>query len=240
MRRVFIAISLALALAASPALAADIVGVPRIVDGDTVEIAGTKVRLNGIDAPEADQVCLDARGRRWTCGVSARDALAARYGGKTWTCRPKEMDLYGRTVASCAADGEDVDRWMVRAGWAMSFVRYDRAYVADEKAAQDARAGLWAGAFIAPWDWRSRSTSSLVHGAVSVPVSAQAVLLGSAPASEAPNPSCAIKGNVKDDGSCIFHVPGGRWYAKVHMTAGKRWFCSTAQAEAAGCRAAVE
>lgn len=212
------------------------------MDGDAVEIAGTKIRLNGIDAPETDQVCLDARGRRWTCGVAARVALVQHAGTAAWSCRATDTDRYGRTVASCTVAGEDVNRWMVRAGWALAFVRYSRAYEGDEDAAREARAGLWAGVFIAPWDWRARSTASVVHGAVSVPANALAILLGTAPAADAPSPGCAIKGNVNRAGECLYHVPGGRWYAKVHMdlSKGKRWFCSTAEAEAAGCRAAKQ
>lgn len=60
---------------ASPALAAEITGIPRIVDGDTVEIGQVKIRLAGIDAPETDQVCLDAKGEKWACGIAARDEL---------------------------------------------------------------------------------------------------------------------------------------------------------------------
>lgn len=241
-------------LLALPALAADVVGIPRIVDGDTVEISGTKIRLEGIDAAESDQLCLDARGARWACGIAARDALERHASGKVWTCRPKELDRYGRTVATCFAErdekgthnlrtlgGEDVDRWMVRQGWALAFVRYSQSYVAEEAAAREGRAGLWAGAFIAPWDWRSRNTHTVVLGAASVPVNARALLLGAASSEGAPSPSCTIKGNVSRSGECIFHMPGGRWYSKVNMTAtGKRWFCIAAEAEAAGCRAAKQ
>lgn len=225
--------------AAFPESASTIVGLARISDGDTVEIGTTKVRLNGIDAPESEQVCLDGRGKRWGCGQAARDALQRHAGGKPWTCKPIELDRYGRTIASCTVAGDDVNRWMVRHGWAMAFVRYSRIYEADEKAARDGKAGLWAGAFIAPWDWRARTTDTVILGAGSVPVNARAMLNGPQTVA-APNPSCAIKGNLRRDGECIYHLPGGRWYAKVDMDKGrgKRWFCSAPEAEAAGCRVA--
>jgi endonuclease YncB( thermonuclease family) len=222
----------------TPAFAADLTGIPRIVDGDTVEIASTKIRLLGIDAPETDQLCLDRKGERWACGVSARDELVKHAGGKDWTCAITGQDRYGRSLATCSAAGEDLERWMVRSGWALSFVRYGHTYDADEKAARDAKAGLWAGAFVAPWDWRARNDKTVVLGAVSVHANAQKILLGAASASAAPDQNCTIKGNVNRSNECIYHLPGGRFYSKVQMdmSKGKRWFCSEAEAEAAGCR----
>ena len=126
----------------------------------------------------------------------------------------------------------------VRAGWAMSFGKYSHAYDADEAMARRARAGLWAGAFIAPWEWRARNGKTPVLGAVSVPRSAQKMLLGTESAVEASTRGCAIKGNVNRAGECIFQLPGGRFYGKANMPPGKgkRWFCSEAEADAARCR----
>src|SRR4051812_24533231 len=104
-----LAIAAALTAASAGARAADVAGVPRIVDGDTVEIAGTKVRLLGIDAPETDQLCLDAKGDHWSCGVAAREALALHAGSKPWTCAVSDQDRYGRALATCSAAGEDLD-----------------------------------------------------------------------------------------------------------------------------------
>jgi endonuclease YncB( thermonuclease family) len=67
------------------ALAEEIRGIPRIVDGDTVQIGAVKIRLQGVDAPETDQLCLDRDGKRWTCGIEARDRLIQKAGGKVWT-----------------------------------------------------------------------------------------------------------------------------------------------------------
>jgi endonuclease YncB( thermonuclease family) len=207
-----------------PAAAAELTGIPRIVDGDTVEIGGVKIRLEGIDAPETDQLCLNAKGQRWTCGIDARDQLINKAGGKPWTCRVSGSDRYGRSLATCKVDGEDVESWMVRAGWALSFTRYSHVYDAEEKVARDARAGLWSGAFIAPWDWRSRSKSTVILGAASVPADAQKMLLSPASAAEAPSIDCVIKGNVNRRGECIYHLPGGQFYSliKMDLTKGKR------------------
>jgi endonuclease YncB( thermonuclease family) len=151
------------------ALADEIRGIPRIVDGDTVQVGTAKIRLQGIDAPETDQLCLDRNGKRWTCGIEARDQLIQKAGRKVWTCRTNSIDRYGRNLATCEVDGSDINRWLVREGWAMSFVRYAHVYDADERAARQAQVGLWSGAFIAPWDWRSRNTRTEILGAVSVP-----------------------------------------------------------------------
>jgi endonuclease YncB( thermonuclease family) len=224
-------------LIATPAMATDITGIPRIVDGDTVQIDATKIRLSGIDAPETDQVCLDPAGEKWACGVTTRDELIEHAGGKVWTCHISGTDRYRRSLAACEVAGEDVQQWMVRSGWALSFVRYSHVYDVDEAIARDARSGLWAGAFIAPWDWRHR-TATVILGAASVPINAQTILLSAASAAAAPDPDCAIKANISRTG-CIYHQQADRWYAKMNMdlSKGKRWFCSTEEAEAAGCRA---
>jgi endonuclease YncB( thermonuclease family) len=220
------------------ALANEIVGVPRIVDGDTVQIGASRVRLEGIDAPETDQLCLDGNGKRWTCGIEARDRLIRKAGSKVWTCRTNSNDRYGRALATCEVEGSNINRWLVLEGWAVSFTRYSHTYDSDEVTARQGKAGLWSGAFIAPWDWRSRTKNTIILGAVSVPKDAQSILLSAASAADAPIPECAIKGNITRKGECIYHLPGGRYYSTVKMdlSKGKRWFCSEAEAQAAGCR----
>ncbi len=232
------ALLLNLIVGITAALAADpISGVPRIVDGDTLTIEDVKIRLEGIDAPETDQVCLDQHAVKWTCGIAARDRLLERVGGRSIDCMPSGVDKYGRTLAVCRLAGEDLNAWMVRQGWALAFVRYSKVYVADEAAARGAQRGLWSGAFIAPWDWRHRDRGTVVLGALAVPVTAQAELLAPASAAQAPSPDCTIKGNVNRKGERIYHMPGSLDYARVNMAApGKRWFCTEDEAKAAGWR----
>ena len=177
--------------------AADVIsGVPYIVDGDTLSIGNLKIRLEGIDAPETDQICLDQNAATWTCGVVVRDRLAERVGKHSIDCTPRGTDRYGRTLAVCSLAGEDLNAWMVRRGLALAFIRYSRAYTAEEEQARDAKRGLWSGAFIAPWDWLHRNCKTVILGAVTVPMTAQAQLCGSACAIGAPSPNCTIKGNV--------------------------------------------
>ncbi len=185
------------------ARAADVTGVPKIRDGDQVAIGATRIRLAGIDAPSLDQLCLNATGERWACGVAAHDALTKHVGDKEWSCHVARTDRFGRSVAKCEVDGEDVQKWMVANGWAMAFVQYSHDYEPDQKTARDAKVGLWEGAFIAPWDWRVRNKKTTILGSIKPPENAIAILLASASGSVAPSPTCTIKGNVNRSGVCI-------------------------------------
>lgn len=149
-----------LCIAAAPVLAAEtIAGPARIIDGDTIAIRQTRIRLYGIDAPELHQQCQRSGGTvtlLYPCGRDAKAALGRIIGGRTVRCQGKDRDRYGRTVATCTAGAIDVSREMVREGWAVAYRHYSRAYVADESAAKVARAGLWSGAFEMPAEWRAR------------------------------------------------------------------------------------
>jgi endonuclease YncB( thermonuclease family) len=103
-------------LVCSFAQAADLSGVLRIVDGDTLAIGATKVRLEGIDAPETDQVCLNANGAHWACGIDARDKLAAHIAGREINCTSSGTDVYRRTLAICYLANEDLNAWLVQQG----------------------------------------------------------------------------------------------------------------------------
>ena len=231
-------LAVALLLLPAMAAAADITGIPKIREGDQVTIGNSRIRLGAIDAPSVDQLCLNNKGERWTCGVAARDELIKHAGNKSWTCHASQTDRRGRQIARCEVDGEDIQKWLVKSGWALAYVRVSHDYDADEKAARDAKAGMWQGAFIAPWDWRVRNKKTVILGAAKPPPNAHAILLASASGPVAPSPDCTIKGNVNHAGECIFHTPSSRWYAKIEMkiSKGTRWFCSVDEAEAAGCR----
>jgi endonuclease YncB( thermonuclease family) len=233
-------IALLTCLVCSPADAADVTGIPRIVDGDTLVIGATKVRLEGIDAPETDQVCLNAQALHWSCGIDARDQLAAHIAGRKISCTPGGVDAYRRTLAICTLAGEDLNAWMVQQGWALAYVQYSSAYRQAEDEARTNQRGLWQGAFIAPWDWRHRNNKTVILGALSVPVNAQAMLLNTAATEGAPTPQCTIKGNVNRNGERIYHMENQRFYARIRMDqgGGRRWFCTAEEAEAAGWRKA--
>jgi len=226
-------LSILAALIAGAAHAAEISGIPTITDADTVVIGGNPIRLLGIDAPESDQICLDKNSEFVKCGIAARDALIKQFGGKEWTCRTAGK-TYNRTLATCFVGREDVNRWTVSEGWALSFRRYKHPYDREEQHAKEQCMGLWAWSFHAPWDWRRRNCKTEIVGCVSVPIDAREKLCG--PRATPPDPKCTIKATTRG-GECIYHVEGGHYYGALKMAgSSKRWFCSEADAQAAGCR----
>ena len=135
-------------------------GRAHVMDGDSLEIAGVRVRLHGIDAPERDQDCRDATGRSYSCGRAAMRALVDAIGGRSVTCTPVEVDQYNRDVATCTVDDLDLGEAMVRGGHALDYARHSRGrYAGAEREARDARRGLWAGTFETPATWRQQNTT---------------------------------------------------------------------------------
>ena len=200
---------------------AEVSGWAEVIDGDTIVVAGTRIRLFGIDAPERGQSCREG-GELWICGGLAGVRLEERISGRRVVCEEKDRDRYGRIVAVCRADGEDLNAWMVSEGWALSYRRYSEAYVDEEARAKAARAGVWRGNHVPPWDWRRGKR---------LPTAARDPRRDTG--------GCRIKGNIsRYGGERIYHVPGGHYYAStvIDPSKGERWFCSEAEARAAGWR----
>lgn len=231
-------VALLSSLIISPSMAEEVLGIPVIVDADTVYSGNTKIRLSGIDSPETDQLCLNGNGQSWTCGLDAISHLKAFSAGRPWKCQLTGLDRYERHLGSCSVGGEDVGQWLVRNGWALAFRRYSDRYIDDEDAARDKSNGLWAGAFVAPWDWRHRTSGTVILGARTVPTDARHKLMTSTVGTSPPSPECVVKGNMKKGGQCLYHVPGGQHYERLNMqpASNRRWFCSEQEALAAGCR----
>ena len=145
---------LALLLSAVPATANELVGVASVIDGDTLEIRGVRIRLHGIDAPESRQLCRRNSGEEWRCGQQAALALSDRIGRLTVSCAVSDVDRYDRAIAVCAQGNEDLNRWLVSQGWAVAYRRYSRDYVEAEDLARRAGHNIWSGQFVMPWDWR--------------------------------------------------------------------------------------
>jgi endonuclease YncB( thermonuclease family) len=215
--RILSGILLMLGLLTGPALAGTLTGKARLLDGDTIEISGQVIRLHGIDAPETSQRCFDARNRAYACGVEALDGLRALIGGAKVTCTGSEHDRYDRLIATCTARGRDLNRTMVAQGLAVAFRRFSDDYLPEELEALKAARGIWQGQFERPYLERERRWSDAV--------------------SQSPN-GCPIKGNISNRGR-IYHTPYSRHYAKtrINTSKGERWFCSEAEALAAGWRA---
>ncbi len=145
-------LTIALCLLASPALA-DVAGVASVIDGDTIEVHGQRIRHHGIDAPESRQLCR-RDGKTWLCGKDAANALADKIARRPVTCEDLGRDRYKRIIARCAVAGEDLEKWLVLQGWALAYRRYSLDYVDEEADAQAARRGIWASEFKKPWEWR--------------------------------------------------------------------------------------
>jgi endonuclease YncB( thermonuclease family)/DNA-directed RNA polymerase subunit RPC12/RpoP len=132
----------------------EIEGRASVIDGDTIEIGGVRIRLWGVDAPEGKQRCY-RRGKPWRCGTSSANGLAASVGTRTVTCTEKTRDRYGRIVATCKVGGEDIGAGLVSNGWALDYKRYSKgAYSFEQRQAEAERRGIWQGEFELPWKWR--------------------------------------------------------------------------------------
>ncbi|MFD2142891.1 thermonuclease family protein [Ancylobacter oerskovii] len=149
-----------LILLGTSAAAEPLSGQATVIDGDTLEIHGERIRLNGIDAPESRQTCRRADGASYRCGQVAAFALADLIGRATASCEPTGRDRYKRIIATCAVGGTDVGQWMVEQGHAMAFRRYSEVYVPEEIEASRTRRGIWQGPFLPPWAWRAQAGES--------------------------------------------------------------------------------
>lgn len=143
-----------------------VTGRSRVIDGDTLDVANRRIRLAGIDAPERAQECLDAQGQPSACGETSRRTLDDLVGRGPVTCRPIELDRYGRVIATCEFKGADLGEVMVTAGQAIANGRY----AAIEAEAKLARRGIWAGTFDAPAAWRNAHQVDDADGAPDWPV----------------------------------------------------------------------
>lgn len=199
--------------------AALISGRATVVDGDTLDIAGQRIRLEGIDAPEAGQTCGGGWLGSWKCGRAATEQLRWLIGGRQVDCQSAGLDKYGRVLGWCSADGRDINVEMVRSGHAWAFVRYSTRYQNLEAEARRAKVGIWKGEAEPAWLYRERHWQVAETGAPQ---------------------GCAIKGNISANGR-IYHMPWSPWYAKVRIepAKGERWFCNEAEAARAGFRPAV-
>jgi endonuclease YncB( thermonuclease family) len=131
-------------------------GHAQVVDGDTLEIAGERIRIFGVDAPEYQQTCTTANGERWPCGRNAARELARWLRQREVLCTRTDTDVHNRAVARCTANGEDIGAWLVKSGTARAFTRYTRDYSDEERDAKQAHRGIWQGPHEAPWTWRAK------------------------------------------------------------------------------------
>ncbi len=138
--------------AAAPMSLVSLSGRAVAVDGDTLDLDGKRVRLEGIDAPEMGQTC----GRRWigtwNCGRAAQKALNGLVDGRRIECQSKGQDKYGRELGICFVDGRDINAELVRQGMAWAFVKFSQSYIGQEAAARKDKTGIWQGTARSPVD----------------------------------------------------------------------------------------
>jgi len=203
-----------------------------VIDGDSLELDGVRIRLHAIDAPEGKQSC-SRNTVPWLCGAESASKLRTLVAGRAITCTKTDTDSYGRTVAICTNGESDIGAEMVSAGLALAYRRYGDDYVDEEDAARVAKRGLWAGEFTPPWDYRHDSAERSNAAPREPRDSAQQP-------SPPPAPQCRdpqIKGNISQrDGRRLYHVPGMPNYdeTKIDPQHGERWFCTEPEARAAG------
>lgn len=196
----------------------DITGIAEVIDGDTISIEGQRIRLEGIDAPELSQTCLRANGAEIAAGRTSRRALMRAVEAEPLRCIPHGRDGYQRVIATCWAGSRNINEAMVVLGHAWAFRKYSDSYVRQEDQARLAGRGVWSADCEPAWDYRQ---NRWLDGASAAP------------------DGCAIKGNISRSGK-IYHMPWNAWYGRVNIDPerGERWFCSEAEAQSAGWRAA--
>jgi len=145
--------------------ALEIYGIPKIIDGDTVHINNKKIRLEGIDAPEIKQQCKKPYlkisaiigfqfNKNYSCGVMAKIKLKDQIDNSKIKCISSSKDRYKRFLATCYKDKINLNKWMVRNGYAVAYKRYSKEYARDEAYAKENQIGVWQGPFIMPEKWR--------------------------------------------------------------------------------------
>ena len=226
----------------SPSLAAEIV----VTNGDTFRLDTTIYRLDGIDAPEIDQTCLDQSGDVWPCGVAARDRLNGYLGNRAVRCEDKGPDpVYKhRRIGICSIESEatTLNEWLVREGWAIKLDPDAKGrFAAEEADARENRRGLWKGCFADPRDLRrwNPSGARLIGGGclASHQNRIRAKLFR---VDTAMPPGCPIKAKlalraIGYEG--IYHLPGCGSYRRLKRA--NRWYCSEEDALAEGFRKAL-
>jgi endonuclease YncB( thermonuclease family) len=215
-------------------------------DGGAVALADVTYRLDRIDAPAFDQMCIDEHADPWACGVEARDQLAKLIGSRPVRCEDLGLDPTSRKrhIGICTVEGEatSLNQLLVRQGFALNVEPPGTGRSKqDEAGARDSRQGLWKGCFVAPQEFRhGRKDGPLLGGSCRADKDREirAVLF---PDDLAMPPGCSIKGKFAIRARVtanvgVYHLQGCRSYPA--LTKPDRWFCSEEDAEAAGFRRA--
>jgi endonuclease YncB( thermonuclease family) len=147
--------ALFLLLTSSAANAETIAGRASVIDGDTLEIHGERIRILDIDAPESRQTCAAPDGTEWRCGQVAANTLADWLSSHAVSCDTTKLDKYGRHLARCSLGAADVATWLAGAGLAVPYRDCKCEIIRDAAdRAKQLKRGIWSGTFMMPWEWR--------------------------------------------------------------------------------------
>lgn len=241
-RLFLVAVLLSIVVPAGPGMAATAI----VRDGGTLQLGNVTYRLDGIDAPAVDQLCIDEHADVWTCGIEARDQLAKLAGGKQVRCDDLGPDpTYKKwRLGVCKIEGETagIGQLLVRNGFALNVeASANGRFKADEARAREDRQGLWKGCFAAPREFRAAKKDGALLGAACRTDRDRQIREAVFPADLVMPASCNIKGKfavrARVTGNLgIYHLQACRSYPG--LTNPDRWFCSEDDAQAAGFRRA--
>jgi endonuclease YncB( thermonuclease family) len=233
------ALAVLAAMVSVPVQANILTGPATVIDGDTIDMTGTRIRIVGIDAPESAQSCT-RDGQAWACGTEATATLREIIASAPITCTALGTDIYGRTLATCETAVFDVGREMVRRGMALASADAPSGYDEATAIARQLKYGIWVGEFQQPAEWRAANPRSDQAARI-----ARQDDVGAAPARRSAATisdrrytnafGCAIKGNRSRRGEWIYHLPGQEYYEDTRP---EDLFCTEREAQAAGYRRA--
>jgi endonuclease YncB( thermonuclease family) len=219
---------------------------PTIRDGGTLQLGTVTYRLDSVDAPAFDQLCIDEHADSWTCGIEARDQLSKLIAGRPVHCDDLGPDpLYKkRHIGLCSVDGEktSLNQAMVKQGFALNVEPAAKGRFKDEEAgAKDSKLGLWKGCFVAPHEFRVGRKDGALLGSSCPANRDREIRAALFPEEKAQPPGCSIKGKyavrARVTGNLgIYHLQACRSYPG--LTEPDRWFCSEDDAQGAGFRRA--
>jgi len=193
-------------------------GKPAVIAGDQMRLSGTLVRLFGVEAPEVGQTCSFTGKKQESCGLAAKAALQKLVAGKPVRCEVSTRQSETVAVASCTVGGADIAGQLVRGGYVFAQSGLFATYASAEREATSARAGLWRSGAARPTDYRAKVWDEAKD--------------------QAPD-GCPIKAVVNGE-SKTYLVPWAANYerTKIKASRGERWFCTEAEARAAGWKPA--
>jgi len=213
--------------------------------GGAIQLGSVTYRLDGVDVPPIDQLCINEHADVWTCGIEARDQLAKMIAGKQVRCDDLGADpaYRKRRIGVCRVEGEttSLGQLLIGMGFALNAVTSAARFKTDEARAREARQGMWKGCFVAPREFRIGRTDGVLLGAACSPERDREIRKALFPEHAAMPPGCNIKGKYAvrarvTGNRGIYHLQACRSYPG--LTEPDRWFCSEEDAQADGFRRA--